>query len=242
MINLSEHGKIYMHDNFNWFEKKIKRKTSSNTKKDLLFYPLESFKVNQLKVDEVSLYSTTDLQTSTAMCRWLKYNFPEHVDLHMTITDANACIGGSTIVFSTEFAKVNAVEIDGERFSMLEHNVKDVLRLSNVETYQGDYLEYIDKLKQDIIFLDLPWGGKDMKKHLWTYLYLSEKPVHDICIDLKNKSKLLILKVPKNFDFEFFLLKCFDIYEKYAIYNYSNNVIFIVLQMKETNINTTKTE
>jgi hypothetical protein len=232
MINLSEYGKIYTHDNFNWFEKKLKRKAYSNTKKDLLFYPLDLHQVSQLKVDDVSLYSTTDLQTSTAMCRWLKYTFPEHVDLKMTITDANACIGGSTIVFSNEFAKVNSVEIDKERFLMLEHNVNNVLKLSNVKTYEGDYLEYIDKLEQDIIFLDLPWGGKDMKKHMWTYLYLSEKPLHDICIDLQKKSNLLILKVPKNFDFEFFLLKCLDIYEKYAIYNYSNNVIFIVLKMK----------
>ena len=59
-----------------------------------------------------------------------------------------------------------------------------------------------NKINQDIVFIDAPWGGVNYKYKKTIKLYLSQKCI----VKLSNliKSKLVVLKVPINYNFNYF--------------------------------------
>jgi predicted RNA methylase len=138
----------------------------------------------------------------------------------LVITDGTANIGGSVINFALECASVNAVEIDSDTVEVLTHNVR-TYDLGNVNIIHGDYLSVLGELKQDIVFLDPPWGGVDYARRDKIMLYLSRKPIGLVINSLIGKVKVVALKVPKNFDFTtFFNHNAFPICHIHRVYNY----------------------
>jgi len=103
-------------------------------------------------MDSVSKYSVTDARTASQQTVVLKtFATPGSI-----ITDGTACVGGNTISFGRSFRKVNAVEINEERFGMLRKNCL-VLRLDQkVKLVNGDYSKIHQELNQDVVFLDPP--------------------------------------------------------------------------------------
>ena len=81
---------------------------------------------------------------------------------NLIITDATAGIGGNTISFANNFFKVNAIEINKKRFDFLKNNI-NVYNFNNVEIINNDYIKIMKTLKQDIVFIDPPWGGRNYK-------------------------------------------------------------------------------
>ena len=65
-------------------------------------------------------------------------------------------------------------------------------------------------MKQDVIYIDPPWGGKNYKYKENINLYLSNIPIYTICNNLKGNFKYLVLKVPYNFNLK----------------NFKNNIIY----------------
>jgi hypothetical protein len=61
-----------------------------------------------------------------------------------------------------------------------------------------------DFLNQDIIFIDPPWGGKNYKSIDKINISIDEYTLEDICNHLIKNSlaKLIVLKLPKNYNFE----------------------------------------
>ena len=51
-----------------------------------------------------------------------------------------------------------------------------------VETFNLDYVEHFTKVKQDIIYIDAPWGGKEYKYHKRLALSLSNVDL-DVLVD-----------------------------------------------------------
>ena len=133
------------------------------------------------------------------------------------ITDATAGMGGSTINFAKNFKGVHAVEKDKTHFDILKNNV-DIYKLNNVDLINKDYSEVYKDLKQDVVFIDAPWGGP--KKFKFVRLQLSGIPLTTILNDLDGKASHFVLKVPLNFDFGNFMrgIK----YEKVDIKNIPN--------------------
>jgi hypothetical protein len=126
-----------------------------------------------------------------------KFEFDE-----LTITDACANIGGNTIPFALTFDKVNAIEVLSQEHSRLKNNIKQY-SLNNVNTILGDYILSRDKISQDIVFFDPPWGGSEFKKYEKLGLTLATNEVRDITEDIdyileNNIAKLVVLKGPKN--------------------------------------------
>lgn len=152
--------------------------------------------ISKIKITETSVYSTTPFNQSQETIYKL-------VDIMGTsdliITDANSHVGGDTINFAKKFTKINAVEIDPDNYKLLKNNL-DVLKVKNVTTYNNDYIEIMDKLKQDVVYFDPPWGGKDYKIHETMDLYLSDKYIGDIINKLISKARCVVLKIPSNFD------------------------------------------
>ena len=78
------------------------------------------------------------------------------------ITDGTAGIGGNTISFGRRMT-VNAVEILPLHVEILEEAVSKLNLENKIVCIQADYTKVMDKITQDIIFIDPPWGGPDYK-------------------------------------------------------------------------------
>lgn len=199
-------------------------------KKKTYFINIPNINKNNLQISNVGEYSMTPPKDAKKLCKIIKKYF----DKNITITDTTANNGGNTIAFALEFNNVNAVEIEKKEYDILVNNI-NVYKLKNVKTYNNDYLKILEKLEQDIIFLDPPWGGKEYKKKNNLQLYLSNKNILDIFNLLNNKCKAIICKVPFNYCFD----KLFEKYEKLKkihIYKFKKYIIFILINKTVDNI------
>lgn len=123
---------------------------------------------------------------------------------NLVLFDGTAGVGGDTISFCHNFKNVVAIEKNKDRFEMLNHNLKK-FQLDNVITENGDSLEIIKKLSNiDIVYFDPPWGGSGYKKFDKINLKISNIELYDIVRDIfeNEKIKLIVFKIPKNYDLE----------------------------------------
>jgi predicted RNA methylase len=164
-------------------------------KRDFLFRHVPLDIRYKILIDEEAIYSTTDQVTANKISR----EIIRFVNKESIITDATACIGGSSYSFSKYFDNINAIEIDENRFNYLQNNIK-LLECENVNCIHGDALEECLKLNQDVIFIDPPWGGPEYKKKNIVDLYLSDLPFSEVCKKLSQVCKYIIIKVPINFN------------------------------------------
>jgi 16S rRNA G966 N2-methylase RsmD len=150
-----------------------------------------------IQMDEVSFFSVTDQTTAKKMAKLLLQL--DSISSASVITEGTACVGGNVIEFSKHFAKVHAVEKDVARFEMLENNVQ-VIGAQNVQCHNSDYTAMKHALTQDIVFLDPPWGGVDYKQQNCVDLFMSGVPLADICNNISDHARYIVLKVPQNFN------------------------------------------
>ena len=157
-----------------------------------LFFPIYD---PRLRLTDIAIYSITPPKHSEYIAKLLAsyFNNPG------IITDATGCIGGNTYYFEQYFRHVNFVEIDPLNAKIFNWNNKLIPHSATCTIYQTDYLKIANKLKQDVIFLDTPWGGPDYIKRNKMELYLSGVPLRRLIPQLK--AKLIAVKVPRNYDF-----------------------------------------
>jgi hypothetical protein len=158
---------------------------------------------SKIQIDVEAAYSVTEMDLANQTSKYILTLISKRGFL--TITDATACIGGNTISFSNYFAYVNSVEIDPTRAEFLRNNLKLLCPDCNVKIFVANYNDkYIqERLKQDVVFIDPPWGSNYFEKETLS-LSLSNKPLVEVCRDLLGKTSLIVIKVPYNFDFETF--------------------------------------
>src|SRR5205823_4156611 len=108
--------------------------------------------------------------------------------------------------FGFEFKQVNSIELDPINYEALKNNV-ETYELQNVKLYNGDTTELLEKLTQDVIYIDAPWGGIFYKDEASLKLYLSNLELSDIYNKYKNNAKLFVFKVPLNYDIIHFVGK-----------------------------------
>ncbi|TDH70648.1 hypothetical protein CCR75_007163 [Bremia lactucae] len=191
-------------------------------KRDFFFRNLAYELRNQLQVDKVAEFSVTDFEMATKISHVVLNLFvpfqggivaesgdTAHEDSNMInserakhpliVTDGTACVGGNVLSFCDFFAHVNAIENDFSRVQMLQHNLQ-VLQKTNVKCIHANYLDVMLQLKQDVVFLDPPWGGPEYKDLERVDLFLGGQPLHEICSRLQGSTKCIVLKVPSNFD------------------------------------------
>jgi hypothetical protein len=144
-------------------------------------------------------YSTSN-NDSQKISNYIKKHFGTN---QLIITDGTSNIGGNVINFGKNFKAVNAVEYNTINYTALVNNIKQY-ELSNIITIKDDYTKVMTKLKQDIVFLDPPWTGIDYKKINKLDLFLSKKPIYTIINKLKKHARMIVLKVPFNFNYNKF--------------------------------------
>jgi len=176
------------------------------------FQPVEGVEVSELQLSEVSSYSTTPWREANSISRTI-FNFYTDTREQKAIlkpmysrcpiiTDAASNVGGNTISFHLAgFRQVNAVEIDPTICQMLKHNLT-VYNIPTEHVHCGDYLDVYKRLQQDVIYMDVPWGGPDYIKTQCLDLFLSNINIIDICFDIiTNKmASLVVLKLPINYN------------------------------------------
>ena len=188
-------------------------KVPMSTKRDWLFENglLKKDEIDKLLLDDVAVYSVCPEEQAKDICKLIA-SLP-NLDNHRkpVITDACACVGGNTLAFMLcgSFSRVNAVEMDETRKSMLDHNVNVIKNRSHtqVRVYGADYLKLMCELQQDIVYIDPPWGGPGYKKHRNLQLSLGGKHLAEIISDLyrnsrKTGTKYVVFRAPLNLDVE----------------------------------------
>tara|TARA_B110000858_G_scaffold179342_1_gene215945 strand:+ start:195 stop:866 length:672 start_codon:yes stop_codon:yes gene_type:complete len=138
----------------------------------------------------------------------------------MTITDATAGVGGDLFTFAKYFKKVNGIEQNLVHFNVLNHNLKQ-LEYDNVTLYNENYYDVFNKIDNNIVFIDPPWGGNNSKKYKYLNLYLDGKNISMIINNLyKINIEHLFLKIPYNFNFSLLLQSV--LYNNISIHRYKS--------------------
>ena len=175
--------------------------------------------VMNIPKDCLNIY-TTEYQARQINRIILQYAAPQS-----SITDATACIGGNSVFFMREFSKVTCVEKDHDIFNVLKGNIKMNGGDFTCKCYNTSYNDIKFIIKQDVIFIDPPWGGQNYKSKQNVKLFLDSVEINYIINDLYNFADIIALKAPNNFDMdsldELFWSHCVHMITKNnkAIYN-----------------------
>jgi len=184
--------------------------------------------LSKLKLSNIGIYSITKPYYAQLTSSIIKKYF-NNMD-NIIITDANGNMGGNTINFANNFKKVNAVEILKLHYDILENNIKVYNLDHKVNFYHKDYLDIMFKLKQDVIYIDAPWGGKDYKNKNKIDLFLDNVNLIHITNKLINNAKLIVLKLPLNFNLnKFYETSLFTKLNLYKIKNSYKKIKYYLL-------------
>ena len=195
-----------------------------------IFPTKKDTKINNYMLSNIGSYSIFYPNDADKVAKIIKSFLPNKA----TITDANSNMGGATLAFTNYFEHVNAVEIVPFHCKILENNIKVYGATSKVSIHCVDYLDIGDKLEQDVVFFDPPWGGPDYKKKLLMDMYLDNIAISDIIKNLLRNSsiKVIAIRVPFNYDFK----KLLELTEKSHIFSFKKpngqlNFFLIILHI-----------
>ena len=152
--------------------------------------------------DNYSLWSFTHLAIGNEICNEL-LTLPG-ITRNSTVTDAMAGIGGNAIAFARVFKQVTAIELDPTRKIMLDHNI-ELFDFNNISTNTGQYQSMMNFIRQDVIFIDPPWGI-DYRDNGYVRIIIDG----DVLLSLEDLinslpvHKYCVVKLPFNYDIDFF--------------------------------------
>jgi NAD-dependent dihydropyrimidine dehydrogenase PreA subunit len=215
-----------------------KNKPLSDININCYFQSLTNVNLKQLRMTPISVYSSTPWREANFITRTILNFYNGHSPLKTgegkpVITDATSCVGCNTVSLhlSQGFKQVNSIEIDPDTCQMLINNLK-VYHLPTDHVHCCDYLSIYKKCKQDVIFIDPPWGGPHYMDTSCLDLYLSNINIIDICFDIiTNKlASLIVLKLPVNYNLPRLINKLpnnkFLTHKIYRGQHHSYNVVF----------------
>ena len=179
------------------------------------FQDYKNIDKTKLKITTEGIYSVSGYRSANYLSKQIKRYFKNK---DITITDGTGNNGTDTISFCLNFKSVNSIELDDTNYSVLENNI-NVYGFKNVKLYKGSSLDIIPTLKQDVVFIDAPWT-KNYKDNEIIRLYMDNKEISTIYNDFKKYTKLFVFKVPKNYDFTYFIQQ--TTMDKYFIISYKD--------------------
>lgn len=169
---------------------------------------------HNLRSDKEGLYSLSHKDEADMLSDIIKEKYGD-----IKILDATASVGGNSISFGLNFSHVISIEKNKERYKYLIEN----LNQSNLKnTVIND--TFFNHLNDDyeLIFIDPPWGGPNYKYQKSLSLSVDNKKIIDLVVELLNKNKIIVLKLPFNYDMnEFSKLN-------YQIHKIKNYLIIII--------------
>ena len=151
-----------------------------------------------LNYDDEGLYSITHSNDADIISKII-IDIINTIDIN--IIDLTSGCGGNIISFCKFFKQVTGVEINQDRFKILEGNLKKY-NYSNYNLICDD-CNNLNYNNYDVFFIDPPWGGPDYKNNTNIELYLSDCNIKEFIKKLP-KNKLIVLKVPFNYNINYF--------------------------------------
>jgi 16S rRNA G966 N2-methylase RsmD len=203
-----------------------KENNNNNIMNKIFFPKLENEEeYNNLQIDHIGKYSITFPKIADLITDII-YNLVKSNNI--IITDCTAGVGGNVISFANKFKYVNAIEISKERYDMLQNNI-NIYKLSNISTFNSNALDIIFTFKQDIIYIDPPWGGRDYKEKKNLRLYLGNIGIEKLTnMFLNNKiCNYIILKLPTNYDLNYLRNNIEE--DKRILINKLNKMLLIII-------------
>lgn len=195
-----------------------------------LFPFIEKKNMNKLLIDEESKHYITTRVPAERITNIISLHV-EQLGININniiITDCTAGVGGNTISFAKKFKHIHAIEIIETRCNQLYNNIK-LYELDNVDINNNDCLKVLPIISDhDVIYIDPPWGGTNYKYENKIDIEISNVSLNDICKMIFNKEIMkripyfIVIKLPKNFNFESLLFK----YVKYELKKMFIIVIF----------------
>ncbi|AAV50589.1 putative methyltransferase [Niemeyer virus] len=248
------HMDIILYPNKNLQKSLTKRKClkqpNIHSIKRLIFPPITETRLSKIMIDDESIkyitYNSSAQEITNIIMNNLE-NFPcpshcseekwrlKSPDQRMkklVITEMTAGVGGNVLNFAKYFKYVNAIELNCIRYKYLNNNIK-LYDYSNVNCYNDNSVSLLiekDDLGQDIVFFDPPWGGGGYKQFQNLRLDFDKYSVEVVCQKLleKNHNKMVILKLPSNYDFDYF----FDQLKSYTINKFDIEKMTIIVVKK----------
>ena len=202
-LNIKSYFLLYWNNN-----SKINNIKSSNSNILYYFPKIENTNYKNLQISNIGKFSITPNKDSFKIANILYNNIKQFKLTNIILTDATCGNGGNTIHFSLVFDKIFAIDKCKIHCNITENNI-NVYNLKNVTIINDDYLNMMFNIKQDIIFIDPPWGGPLYKKYKNIKLYLGSFEISNIVLNIlkNNIAKLIGIKVPYNYDFYSFYKK-----------------------------------
>jgi hypothetical protein len=185
-----------------------------------LFTKKNNVDYTKLKLTNIAKYSMANNFIANALEKLIKEQVKLYLKIYddnelkeLTVTESNGGIGGLSIKLVSIFNNLNIVEINTMHANMIKNNLDvyndkcDNYKNKKINIINDDYLNVLYDLNQDIIVADPPWGGYDYKKFKYMKLSLNNINMSYIINKLyqKNKFKVFILLVMKNFDIQNFV-------------------------------------
>jgi hypothetical protein len=201
-------------------ENKIEYEYQDKLKK--IYFPYkQNINYSNILVTTEGIYSISSNKGSSKLVYLLEKYFNT---TKITVTDGTANNGSDSIALALKFKHVNSIELDKTNYDVLKNNI-GVYNLKNIDIYNGNTIELIPKLTQDVIYIDAPWGGQNYKDYQKMELYLGNLQLGEVYNKFKKMTKLFVFKIPKNYDFTNFIQ--ITMVTKYYIHAYisKNNVI-----------------
>ena len=162
-------------------------------RRDNVFPFLDRGLRESFELDSTAAYSAMDEHTTALLASFLGCVYGELATL--SITDACACTGACAVVLARHFRAVDAVELDAGRCDALRKNV--VLCGTDVVVHHGDYNALWDTLRQDVVFLDVPWGGPEYVEADGSACErLGDVPLVDVVLRLRRRASAVALRLP----------------------------------------------
>lgn len=178
-------------------------------------------------ITEEGLYSVSRPKEADIISKRIKQSLPNDLNpWELLIADMTANVGGNVLNFCKYFKHVYAIELQWLNYLILRNNVHVAKYDDKCTIINGDCMEYAGKYDFDVLFFDPPWGGVNYKERKSVDLYLGDKSMVDIVIDLlaNGKSKLIAIKVPYNYNFDGFDRANIH----YVIYKI-NNILLVII-------------
>ena len=191
--------------------------------------------LNKLKID----YDSVSYISSPIYAEKITKIIINHCKTNkLIISDCTAGCGGDSISFLNKFKKVYSFEKNLIRYYYLLNNIKQYKLTQKSHIYCSNFMKILKNIEDhDVIYIDPPWGGKDYYKIKQLRINMSNIPLESYILDfVKDKNtkkvpKIIILKLPCNYDLKYF----YDNLKKIGkIYMYDlNKMLIIVIEINK---------
>jgi len=162
--------------------------------------------------------------------------------LKVKLIDYTAGVGGNVFSFSSQFQEITAIEKSTLRASYLANNL-ELYNIKNVKIINDCSIKYNENsviyYSPTVFFIDPPWGDEWQKDSINHKITFGDVKLEDFILNIYDKielmynnysfnnynNKLIILKLPKNFDIKYLYQKT----KKFKNENYQVSINLYIL-------------